>query len=62
MVKLRTSRRQSNKWFYGLLVVFIVAGYILLQYVLFATSTCGGHREWSWKVPPGFVCATTATF
>jgi hypothetical protein len=59
MVKLRASRKRSNTWFYGLLVVFIIAGYLLLQFALFSTSNCNGHREWEWKVPPGFVCAAT---
>ena len=59
MPKLRASRKRSNTWFYGLLVVLIIGGYILLQFALFSSTNCQGHREWAWKVPPGFVCAST---
>jgi hypothetical protein len=61
MAKLRTTKRQSNRWFYGILVVLIIAGYVLVQFALFSTKNCDGQREWSWKVPPGFVC-TAPTF
>jgi type VI protein secretion system component VasF len=60
MAKLRVSRRHSNWWFYGLLVVFVVAGYVFLQFVLYSNTNCTGHRAWEWKVPPGFVCAPGA--
>jgi hypothetical protein len=56
-MKLRTSRRQSNRWFYGLLLVFILIGYVVLQFAIFGSSSCSGQRQWAWKFPPGFVCA-----
>ena len=56
MAKLRTTKRQSNRWFYGILVVLILAGYVLVQLAVFSTKDCTGARQWSWQVPPGFVC------
>jgi hypothetical protein len=56
MAKLRTTKRQSNAWFYGILVLLILVGYVLVQFGLFATKNCTGERTWEWKLPPGFVC------
>ena len=53
-------KKRSNTWFYGLIVVAILAGYFIVQWSVFFFSNCSGHAAWDWKkVPPGYVCVTT---
>lgn len=55
-------KKRSNTWFYGLLVVFVLAGYFAVQWALFFFSNCNGHATWEWsKVPPGYVCDNRPT-
>ena len=55
--------RRSATWFYVLLVVFVISGYVLLQFAIFGASNCTGRRVWVWdKFPPGFVCQSGPVF
>jgi len=56
-------KKRGNTWFYGLLVLFVVAGYVAVQWAMFYFSSCQGSAAWEWsKVPPGYVCESRNTF
>ena len=50
--------KRNTQWFYVILVLMVVGGYVIVSYAIAATSTCTGHRAWEWKFPPGFTCQT----
>lgn len=52
--------RRSNRWFYGLLVLLLVIGYVAVSWVAVDINKCStGRKVWVWdKVPPGYACAT----